>query len=81
MTTPSGEGEQIPLRTRSKYLIEDSIVNYELRRKLWDGMLPLKIELSTDDLYSTKTPSALFVSATLILDHGAQRKLLFITYS
>ena len=57
-----GEGEQIPLKTRSKYVIEDSIINHELRRKLWDGMLPLKIEMSIDDLYSTKMPSALYVS-------------------
>lgn len=78
MTTPSGEGEQIPMRTRSKYQIEDAIVNHELRRKLWDGQLPLKIELSTEDLFSTKTPSALYVRAPLIADYGAPRKLLVL---
>ena len=51
------------MKTRSKYVIEDSIINHELRRKLWDGMLPLKIEMSIDDLYSTKMPSALYVTS------------------
>jgi len=50
------------MQTRSKYIIEDSIINHELRRKLWDGMLPLKIEMSIDDLLQTKMPSALYVS-------------------
>jgi hypothetical protein len=79
MTTPSGEGEQIPMRTRSKYQIEDAIVNHELRRKLWDGQLPLKIELSTEDLFSTKTPNALYVRTPLIADYGASRKLLLLS--
>jgi len=47
---PSGQGKPIEMKTRSKYIIEDSIINHELRRKLWDGMLPLKIEMSIDDL-------------------------------
>ena len=59
--TAIGEGETIPLRTRSKYTIDDTIVNHELRRKLWDGMLPLKVEMSIDDLFSSKMPSALYV--------------------
>lgn len=71
----TGEGEQIPLKTRSKYVIEDSIINHELRRKLWDGMLPLKIEMYLDDLISTKMPSALYVRylsiVSLVLDYGA----------
>jgi hypothetical protein len=55
-------GESIPQHTRSKYSIDDTVINHELRRKLWDGMLPLKIEMSIDDLFSSKMPSALYVS-------------------
>jgi hypothetical protein len=42
-------------------VIEDSIINHELRRKLWDGMLPLKINMNIDDLLHEKEPSALYV--------------------
>ena len=62
-TQPSGQGKPIQMQTRSKYIIEDSIINHELRRKLWDGMLPLKIEMSIDDLLQTKMPSALYIMA------------------
>jgi hypothetical protein len=57
----NGEGETIPVYTRSKYKIDDSVLNHELRRKLWDGMLPIKIELSINDTLSIKRPSALYV--------------------
>jgi hypothetical protein len=58
----NGEGETIPMQTRSKYKIDDNILNHELRRKLWDGMLPLRIELSLNDTLSIKRPSSLYVS-------------------
>jgi len=80
-TTATGEGEQIPLKTRSKYIIEDSIINHELRRKLWDGMLPLKIEMSIDDLFSPKMPIALYVSIpqrNINIDYGSERELLLL---
>lgn len=80
---PTGEGESIPLRTRSKYTIDDTIINHELRRKLWDGMLPLKLEMSIDDLFSSKMPSALYVRyANLICcsDYGTKRKLLLFHF-
>ena len=60
-STPSGEGETIPFHTRSKYKIDDNILNHELRRKLWDGQLPLKIDLSINDVFSIKMPPALYV--------------------
>ena len=59
--TPQGQGQKIEVKTRSKYVIEDSIINHELRRKLWDGMLPLKINMNIDDLLHEKEPSALYV--------------------
>ena len=60
--SPRGEGQQITAKTRSKYKIEDSVINHELRRGLWDGMLPLRVTLSDDDNFSHKEPSALYVS-------------------
>lgn len=61
----NGEGETIPMQTRSKYKIDDNILNHELRRKLWDGMLPIRIELSLNDTLSIKRPSSLYVRILL----------------
>lgn len=73
----NGEGETIPMQTRSKYKIDDNILNHELRRKLWDGMLPLRIELSLNDTLSIKRPSSLYVSilTPIDIDHGASSEL------
>lgn len=62
----TGQGDVIPMRTRSKYKIDDTILCHELRRKLWDGMLPLKIELSINDVFSIKLPSSLYVSRAIL---------------
>lgn len=87
MTTPgetpmpaaTGQGDVIPVHTRSKYTMDDNVVNHEIRRKLWEGVLPLKIELSINDLFSSKIPSNLYVriflASTLFIDHGSPRKL------
>ena len=37
-------------------------VNMELRRKLWDGLLPIKVDLALQDLNSIETPRSLYVS-------------------
>ena len=79
--TPSGEGETIPYQTRSKYTIDDNILNHELRRKLWDGQLPIKVDLSINDVFSIKMPPALYVrytSCNLAADHGSERELLLL---
>jgi hypothetical protein len=34
----------------------------ELRRKLWEGLLPLKIDLALSDLNSIEAPRSLYVS-------------------
>ena len=58
----SGEGEQIPVRTKSKYTIDENVINHELRRKLWEGLIPLKIDLGLNDLYAAEAPRSLYVS-------------------
>lgn len=39
-----------PIPTSSKYQLPNDAVNMELRRKLWDGLLPIKVDLSLSDL-------------------------------
>jgi len=78
----NGEGETIPMQTRSKYKIDDNILNHELRRKLWDGMLPLRIELSLNDTLSIKRPSSLYVSILTSNERRSWRlvKITFTSY-
>jgi autophagy-related protein 5 len=35
----------------------------ELRRKLWDGLLPVKVDLAINDLSSIETPRSLYIMA------------------
>jgi len=58
-----GEGEQIPVKTKSKYTLDESVLNHELRRKLWDGLIPLKIDLDTNSLHAYEKPRSLYVSS------------------
>lgn len=64
--TPVGEGSEIPVNKRSKYTLDERVFDLELRRKLWEGQLPLKIDLSLNDLFSGETPRSLYVSDILI---------------
>lgn len=80
MTTPgetpspaTGQGDVIPVHTRSKYTMDDNVVNHEIRRKLWDGLLPLKVELSINDLFSSKMPSNLYVRIFLHITNLGNR--------
>lgn len=77
----NGEGETIPMQTRSKHKIDDNILNHELRRKLWEGMIPLKIELSLNDTHNIKRPSSLYVRFCykFCLDYGSATKLLVLS--
>lgn len=61
-TQSMGEGSEIPVHNRSKYTIDERVLDLELRRKLWDGQLPLKIDLSLNDLFHSETPRSLYVS-------------------
>jgi len=38
-------------------------VNMELRRKLWDGLLPIKVNLAMSDLNSLEAPRSLYIMA------------------
>jgi len=58
-----GEGEQIPVKTKSKYTLDESVLNHELRRKLWDGLIPLKIDLDTNSLHAYEKPRSLYIMA------------------
>ena len=55
-------------------------VNMELRRKLWDGLLPVKVDLALSDLNSIETPRSLYVSLLrlrlrFMIDHGSKGEL------
>lgn len=54
----------------------------ELRRKLWDGLLPIKIDLAMSDLNSLEPPRSLYVrfhiKYFLLLVDGTKRKLFFL---
>jgi hypothetical protein len=60
--SPVGEGSEIPVTNRSKYTLDERVLDLELRRKLWEGQLPLKIDLSLNDLYAGEQPRSLYVS-------------------
>ena len=52
----------------------------ELRRKLWDGLLPVKVDLALSDLNKFETPRPLYVSLLrlrlrLMIDYGSKREL------
>jgi hypothetical protein len=44
-----------------KFSLPPDAVNMELRRKLWDGLLPVKIDLALSDLNSSEAPRSLYV--------------------
>jgi hypothetical protein len=41
--------------------VPPDIVNMELRRKLWEGVLPVKVDLAMSDLNALETPRSLYV--------------------
>lgn len=47
-------------------------INMELRRKLWDGLLPVKVDLALSDLNSIEAPRSLYVQYEYVIniDHG-----------
>ena len=52
-----------PIPQAKRYEILDPIdaVNTELRRRLWEGLLPIKIDLAMSDLNSLEPPRSLYV--------------------
>ena len=54
-------------------------VNMEVRKKLWEGSIPVKIDLAISDLISMEKPHSLYV--TMIdnnIDNGSKRKLFIL---
>ena len=72
-----------PPPNTSKFHLPADAVNMELRRKLWDGLLPVKIDLAISDLIlHGKTQEFICKFPCLIQiplpDHGSTRELLFL---
>ena len=57
-----GEGQEIPVKYRAKFVPDESLLSHELRRKLWEGLLPLKIDLALNDNNTLERPRSLYVS-------------------
>lgn len=57
-----GQGQEIPVRLRGKFVPDESLLSTEIRRKLWEGQIALKIDLALDDLISLEKPRSLYVS-------------------
>ena len=76
----TGEGQAIPVRHRAKFVPDETLMSHELRKKLWDGLIPLKIDLALGDIISLEKPRSLYVSfihttnLTNLAD-GAEREL------
>ena len=81
--TPSSLGQSAQIHTQpipqaQKHQVPADAVNMELRRKLWDGLLPIKIDLALSDLNGMETPRSLYVSVVsqeLYIDHGPKGEL------
>lgn len=59
---PVGGGEEIPVRLRGRFVPDETLLSTEIRRKLWDGQIALKIDLAVDDCISIERPRSLYVS-------------------
>ena len=53
--------QPIPQAKRYELLDPIDAVNTELRRRLWEGLLPIKIDLAMSDLNSLEPPRSLYV--------------------
>ena len=84
-----GGGKEIPVRLRGRFNPDESLLSTEIRRKLWDGQIALKIDLAVDDTISIDKPRSLYVSEPINftremsticfwIDHGTARKLPFL---
>ena len=68
-----GEGQETKIRKKSKYTLDESVLDHKLRQKLWEGLIPLKIDLDLNDIKSSQKPRSLYVSSSASnnLDYGA----------
>mmetsp|Transcript_12985 Transcript_12985/g.21954 ORF Transcript_12985/g.21954 Transcript_12985/m.21954 type:complete len:150 (+) Transcript_12985:173-622(+) len=52
---------QHPNFGRGKHKVHSDAVNHELRRKLWDGQLPVKINLHYQEVSMSKQPRSIYM--------------------
>ena len=57
-----GMGQEIPVRLRGRFTPDETLLSTEIRRKLWEGQIPLKIDLAVDDQISLEKLRSLYVS-------------------
>ena len=57
-----GEGQETKVRKKSKFTLDESVLDHKLRQKLWEGLIPLKIDLDLNDIKSSQKPRSLYVS-------------------
>lgn len=51
------------MRKKSKYTLDESVLDHKLRQKLWEGLIPLKIDLDLNDIKSSQKPRSLYIMA------------------
>ena len=70
-----GEGQETKIRKKSKFTLDENVLDHKLRQKLWEGLIPLKIDLDLNDIKSVQKPRSLYVrkktDLTFLLDHGS----------
>ena len=63
--TNVGGGQEIPVRLRGRFTPDETLLSTELRRKLWEGQIALKIDLALDDQIALEKPRSLYVSSPI----------------
>jgi len=51
------------VRLRGRFQPDETLLSTEIRRKLWDGQIALKIDLAVDDCISIERPRSLYIMA------------------
>ena len=65
------------MRYRARFVPDETLLSHELRRKLWEGLIPLKIDLALNDNNTLERPRSLYVSVfynlilCFVLDNGS----------
>lgn len=57
-----GMGQAIPVKLRGRFDPDETLLSTEIRRKLWEGQIPLKIDLASEDQISLEKLRSLYVS-------------------
>ena len=57
-----GMGQEIPVKLRGRFNPDETLLSTEIRRKPWEGQIPLKIDLAVDDQISLEKLRSLYVS-------------------